>query len=504
VLWAHRIGTAVGAAALSVALVGAVTTTASGSTTSAVLPAVAATDPTDPPPTDEPTATPTPTDEPTPTPTPTPTPPDEPTPTPTSTPSSSPKPTATPTPKPTPIPPANPVRPPSTSGGSGDSHDYNQPDDYHGPLTGVYLSSQIAEADRITAALSASTSKVAVATRQMDLLAEKSNALLESLAAAKESERGATEEATRARADLAALDTKLESARAVVREWVFLVYSGGAGGSDIAFMIEAMASRAEDVGDPLGDLSYLTEQRTRALQEVRELTAEQVRLTAASEAAVAEAASATVKIAADSSALGKVVAAQRELVGELRALQIEEVEKAGPIAAVLVGARTPQAKEAAQRLRDALVAVTGKATDIGEPCSDDAGLYPNGLYPPSALCPLWGAPGESLSPSAAAAFNSLSKSYAAQTGEPLCVTDSYRSLGDQISIKAKRGHFAATPGTSRHGLGQALDLCGGVQDFSSPAHRWMKQNGPLFGWFHPSWAAAGGSKPEPWHFEFAG
>ena len=338
----------------------------------------------------------------------------------------------------------------------------------------------------------------------MDLLAEKSNVLLESLAAAKESERGATEEAARARADLEALDTKLESARAVVREWVFLVYSGGAGGSDIAFMIEAMATRAEDVGDPLGDLSYLTEQRTRALQEVRELTAEQVRLTAASEAAVAEAALATDTIEVDSSALAEVVAEQRELVDELRALQIEEVEKAGPIAGVLVGARTPQAKAAAQRLRDALVAATGEVTDIGEPCSDDSGLYPNGLFPPSALCPLWGAPGESLTPTAAAAFNALSKSYAAQTGEPLCVTDSYRSLGDQISIKAKRGHFAATPGTSQHGLGRALDLCGGVQDFSSPAHRWMKQNGPLFGWFHPSWAAAGGSKPEPWHFEFAG
>ena len=91
-----------------------------------------------------------------------------------------------------------------------------------------------------------------------------------------------------------------------------------------------MASRAEDVGDPLGDLSYLTEQRTRALQDVRVLTAEQVRLTAASEAAVAEAAAATVKIQSDRYALTKVVAAQRELVGELRALQIDEVEKADP------------------------------------------------------------------------------------------------------------------------------------------------------------------------------
>jgi D-alanyl-D-alanine carboxypeptidase len=501
VLWAHRIGTAVGASALAVALVGGVSTTAVGSAASAGLPAVAATDPTDPPPTAEPTPTPPPTEEPTPTPPPT----EEPTPPPpTSAPEPTAKPSPTPTPTPTPIPPAAPIRPPSSSGAPGSASDDDAPSDYYAPLTGVYLSSQIAEADRITAALSASTSKVAVATRKMDLLAEKSNALLESLAAAKESERGATEEAARARADLEVLDTKLENARAVVREWVFLVYSGGAGGSDIAFMIEAMASRAEDVGDPLGDLSYLTEQRTRALQEVRALTAEQVRLTAASEAAVAEAAMATDQIEVDNSALATVVAAQRALVDELRALQIEEVEKAGPIAAVLVGARTPQAKAAAQRLRDALFAATGTVTDIGEPCSNDSGLHPNGLFPPSALCPLWGAPGESLTPAAAAAFNALSKSYAAETGVPLCVTDSYRSLGDQISIKAKRGRFAATPGTSRHGLGRALDLCGGVQDFSSPAHRWMKQNGPLFGWFHPSWAAAGGSLPEPWHFEFAG
>lgn len=504
-LWAHRIGTAVGAAALAAALVGTVSTAAAQSPATARLPGVFATDPTDPVPTEEPS--PEPSVEPTPTPTPEPS--STPEPTPTQGTSPSPKPTTKPAPKPsvTPIPPAAPIRPPSSPGepdrvnprrgGTGGVVDSE-------PLTGIYLSSQIAEADRITAALSASTSKVAVATRKMDLLAEKSNALLESLAAAKESERGATEEAVRAKADLAALDAKLEKARDVVREWVFLVYSGGAGSSDVAFMIEAMASRAEDIGDPLGDLSYLTEQRTRALQDVRVLTAEQVRLTAASEAAVTEGAAATAKIQSESSALTEVVAAQRELVGELRALQIEEVEKAGPIAAVLVGARSPKAKAAAERLRAALVAASGEVTDIGEPCTDDTGLYPNGLYPPSALCPLWGAPGESLSPAAAASFNALSKSYAAQTGEPLCVTDSYRSLAGQIAIKAKRGHFAATPGTSNHGLGRALDLCGGVQDFSSPAHRWMKQNGPLFGWFHPSWAAAGGSKPEPWHFEFAG
>jgi D-alanyl-D-alanine carboxypeptidase len=379
-----------------------------------------------------------------------------------------------------------------------------EPPDHFEPLTGSFLATQIAEADRITAALNASTSKVAVATREMDALATKSNALLESVDAAREAERAATEEVERAQEELAVLETRLEAARAVVREWVFLVYSGGGASSDVAFMIEAMATEAEDVGDPIADLSYLTEERTRALQDVRILTAEQARLGAAAERAKAEAVAATTAITDDSSELQKVLEEQRARVGELRALQIAEVERAGPVATILVGARTPEARAAAARLRDALTAASADVTDIGKPCTDDTTVYPNGMFPSSALCPLWGAPGERLAPGAAASFNALSKAYASQSGVPLCVTDSYRSLAGQIATKATRGRFAATPGTSRHGLGRALDLCGGVQDFSSPAHRWMKQNGPLYGWFHPSWAGAGGSLPEPWHWEYAG
>jgi LAS superfamily LD-carboxypeptidase LdcB len=32
----------------------------------------------------------------------------------------------------------------------------------------------------------------------------------------------------------------------------------------------------------------------------------------------------------------------------------------------------------------------------------------------------------------------------------------------------------------------------------------MQQNAALYGWFHPAWAQAGGSLPEPWHWEYAG
>ncbi|MFQ6172421.1 D-alanyl-D-alanine carboxypeptidase family protein [Oryzobacter sp. R7] len=411
-------------------------------------------------------------------------------------PTSEPAPTTTSTPRPT-------VTTPDTDDPDPHPSSHAEPD-HDEPLSGTFLRSQIAEAARITAALNASTSQVAAATREMDRLADQSNALLERLQAAQDTEAAATEEASRARADLVLLESRLARARAVLREWVFSVYSGGGGESDLAGMLDAMLAEPEDVGDPLGDLSYLTEQRTRALQDVRVLTAEQVRLSAAADAAETRARDARATIQREKAALDKVVLAQRAKVADLRKLQVAEVERAGPIANILVGARTPEARAAAAALRDALAAASYDITAIGKPCTGDTAVYPNGMYPASALCPLWGAPGERLAPQAAAAFNALSKAYAAQTGVPLCVTDSYRSYAEQVTVKAKRGSFAATPGTSRHGLGRALDLCGGVQRFDSPAHRWMKQNGPLYGWFHPSWAAAGGSLPEPWHFEFAG
>jgi sec-independent protein translocase protein TatC len=35
-------------------------------------------------------------------------------------------------------------------------------------------------------------------------------------------------------------------------------------------------------------------------------------------------------------------------------------------------------------------------------------------------------------------------------------------------------------------------------------HEWLVKNAMAFGWFHPAWAQQGGSKPEAWHWEFAG
>ncbi|NNH24840.1 M15 family metallopeptidase, partial [Pseudokineococcus marinus] len=135
--------------------------------------------------------------------------------------------------------------------------------------------------------------------------------------------------------------------------------------------------------------------------------------------------------------------------------------------------------------------------------SSDLSAHANGQIPEEALCALRTAPGHRLRGDAAAAFDAMSRAYEQVFGTPLCVTDSYRPLADQIRLRATKPGLAAVPGTSRHGLGRAVDLCGGVEDFGTPQHEWVVQRAPLFGWFHPSWAGRGGSKPEPWHFEFA-
>jgi hypothetical protein len=143
---------------------------------------------------------------------------------------------------------------------------------------------------------------------------------------------------------------------------------------------------------------------------------------------------------------------------------------------------------------------TGGAT--GECAGGDMTRYPNGQIPLDALCPLWGAPGHHLRADAAYAFSQLSHAYAEAFGSPICITDSYRTYDQQVDLYRRKPQLAARPGTSNHGWGTATDLCGGIQSFSTAQHRWMVVNAPAFGWFHPSWARQGGSRPEPWHFEY--
>ncbi|MCG5219494.1 M15 family metallopeptidase [Streptosporangium sp. KLBMP 9127] len=128
-----------------------------------------------------------------------------------------------------------------------------------------------------------------------------------------------------------------------------------------------------------------------------------------------------------------------------------------------------------------------------------ADKFPNGLIPTEYLCPLQ-QKGQELRADAAIAFVSLSEAYRRRFGKQICVTDSYRSLANQQSVYYRRPGFAAVPGRSNHGLGMAVDLCGGVERFRSAEFNWLEANSKRFGWIHPEWAY---SNPfEPWHWEY--
>lgn len=159
-----------------------------------------------------------------------------------------------------------------------------------------------------------------------------------------------------------------------------------------------------------------------------------------------------------------------------------------------------RALAAARRAKSARDFVNSGALCTAKPI----GHQQNGNLDPASLCLLWMGGGATLKASAANAFNRLSRYHAATVGGALCVSGGYRSYQRQVELYRERPGLAAVPGTSEHGWGNAVDLCGGVQVYGSAAYRWMRANAHNFGMFHPSWAEPSGSKPEPWHWEFVG
>jgi hypothetical protein len=131
------------------------------------------------------------------------------------------------------------------------------------------------------------------------------------------------------------------------------------------------------------------------------------------------------------------------------------------------------------------------------------GGYPNGLIPPSALCPL-GVAGHLLRCDAAAAWRAMAGAFAAAFGTQMCITDSYRTYASQVRLYGQKPALAAVPGTSNHGWGLAVDLCGGIDKFGTAQYQWMVANAGRFGWLHPNWADPGNGREEPWHWEYAG
>lgn len=190
---------------------------------------------------------------------------------------------------------------------------------------------------------------------------------------------------------------------------------------------------------------------------------------------------------------------QAQLDDQLTVLQADAQASALRLQAAVEVVRRRQALAAASAFGQ------GATTGPGGTCSADVPAeVMNGFLPISALCVLRSAPGQRLIAPAARAFDAMSSAFTAALGTPLCITDSYRDYATQVRVFQTKPNLAATPGRSQHGLGRAVDLCGGVQVFGTAPYQWLKDNAATYGFSHPDWAEPDGSRPEPWHWEFQG
>ncbi len=186
-----------------------------------------------------------------------------------------------------------------------------------------------------------------------------------------------------------------------------------------------------------------------------------------------------------------------------------DTASSGPstLALLRAGVDTPRTSESiAAAPRDARVeaSAASRSSERGPlpDCDPDAPIDgTNGRLADHSRCDLWQS-GEELRADAAVALSALNEAFRARFGRDLCLVDSYRSLDSQYAVKASRGYLAATPGTSMHGWGLAIDLCG-KEYSSSEVYGWLWENGPAYGWENPPWAQRGGmGNYEPWHFEY--
>jgi len=150
-------------------------------------------------------------------------------------------------------------------------------------------------------------------------------------------------------------------------------------------------------------------------------------------------------------------------------------------------------------------------TKLGDPLPEACatrGVGTNGCIDLSTLCPVQR--DQLLQCKAVDPFNQLSAAYAAQFGHELYVDLAYRNYDAQVVMLQRYGSpRAATPGTSPHGLGLAIDLpdweyparyppgyAAEIQ-YGTPQEDWLIANAPTYGWVF-------NVKSEPWHMKYTG
>ncbi|CAF1334025.1 unnamed protein product [Rotaria sordida] len=116
-----------------------------------------------------------------------------------------------------------------------------------------------------------------------------------------------------------------------------------------------------------------------------------------------------------------------------------------------------------------------------------------------------------MTTSTACAFDKMATA-AKQAGVTITIASGFRTIARQEYFwycyqtnKCNSGNIAAEPGTSKHGIGVALDLntdCGDQTGATpkcdkSEVYQWLKNNGHKYGFTRTV-------QPEPWHWEYVG
>lgn len=255
------------------------------------------------------------------------------------------------------------------------------------------------------------------------------------------------------------------------------------------------ATEPTNLAGTVTGVAPLSEQPTTGRGVLETPLAASVDLTA--EAQQADAGTAADPAAPSATRIEKETASLQRLITKADGDAVVSV-KAGPTPEEIAAA-----KKAAEERREARAArAAERAAAEAKEMAEAAQRYGNGQIPSSVLCDLGWAPNQLLRCDAAAELENLNDAFRAEFGRNLDVTDGYRSYAEQLSVAASKGGLAAVPGTSNHGWGQAVDLSGGIESFGTAEHAWMVANAGKYGWKHPAWAQAGGSKPEAWHWEY--
>lgn len=146
----------------------------------------------------------------------------------------------------------------------------------------------------------------------------------------------------------------------------------------------------------------------------------------------------------------------------------------------------------------------GGGSNTGGEADGAWGGHDNGKIPDDELKAVPYDESHTLREDATDALTEMNEDFKKEFNTDISITDSYRSYEEQVDIKERKPDLAATPGTSNHGWGLALDLGGGINTWDSPERDWMVQNAETYGWVSPEWAQPGNGKEEPWHWEYTG